>query len=70
MTEVQGLRGGVAVVGGGYWGRNLIRVFSELGRLAAVVGAGMSPQLTSMPRHTALRCTLPRAGSCVQGSLQ
>ncbi len=28
---------GVAVVGCGYWGRNLVRNFAELGRLAAVV---------------------------------
>src|SRR5262245_34662601 len=29
-------RGGVAVLGCGYWGRNLVRNFQEMGALAAV----------------------------------
>jgi len=37
MTPTDGARLGVAVIGAGYWGRNLVRNFASLGALRAIV---------------------------------
>lgn len=47
----------IAVVGAGYWGRNLVRVMAELGALAAIVdprvGVDSFPDVGSSVRHVA-----------------
>jgi UDP-2-acetamido-3-amino-2,3-dideoxy-glucuronate N-acetyltransferase len=46
----------VGVVGCGYWGRNLVRNFNELGRLAAVCDVEL-PRLEEMQRKYCVRAT-------------
>ncbi|MEZ5321574.1 MAG: Gfo/Idh/MocA family oxidoreductase [Microthrixaceae bacterium] len=48
MTSAQP---GVAVVGGGYWGRNLVRTFAELDALVAVVDANPRTARELADRH-------------------
>jgi UDP-2-acetamido-3-amino-2,3-dideoxy-glucuronate N-acetyltransferase len=47
----------IACVGAGYWGRNLVRNFNELGALAWVCDAGASTRTTISQRLPQVRCT-------------
>ena len=53
---VEKLMPGVGVVGCGYWGRNLVRNFHELGRLAAVCDVELSCR-EEMQRNYGVRTT-------------
>ncbi len=58
MVELSTRRPAVAVVGAGYWGKNLIRNFGELGALAAVVDADVSLSRTLASAHGAKSSSL------------
>jgi len=53
---VENVMPGVGVVGCGYWGRNLVRNFHELGRLAAICDVDL-PRVGEMQRNYGVRAT-------------
>ncbi len=48
---------GVAVVGMGYWGKNLVRNFYEIGALAAICDSDASLELVCRERYPSVRFT-------------
>jgi UDP-2-acetamido-3-amino-2,3-dideoxy-glucuronate N-acetyltransferase len=47
----------IACIGAGYWGRNLVRNFGELGALASVCDADASTRTAIAERYPHVRCT-------------
>jgi UDP-2-acetamido-3-amino-2,3-dideoxy-glucuronate N-acetyltransferase len=54
-TNSKAAKPGVAVVGVGYWGKNLVRNFAELGVLAALCDANPSVETTYKPKYPNLK---------------
>ena len=54
-TKSKAAKPGVAVVGVGYWGKNLVRNFAELGALAALCDADPSVETTYKPKYPNLK---------------
>jgi len=60
-TAKRGVTPRIAVVGCGYWGKNLVRVFAELGALAALVDAHQPTVEALVAKHGGRAVTLEAA---------
>jgi len=54
-TQTKSAKPGIAVVGVGYWGKNLVRNFAELGALDALCDADPSVETTYRPKYPHLK---------------